>query len=378
MSATAFAEPITTLFAALVDPACRASVVIPARNEEAGLPATLDTLRLQKDLNGRALEHGVYEVLLLLNNCTDRSAAVARKYQRDHPRFRLIVEECGLAPDRAHVGTARRMLMDAACERMESTAGGFAVLSTDADTLVAEDWIAANLAELQQGADVVGGAIYLLPDELEALEPGIRLAYERDRRYQELVAELEAALDPDPYDPWPRHLQHFGASLACTCQIYRRSGGLPAIKPLEDVAFIDALRRVGARIRHAPGVSITTSARLDGRAEVGLSGQLRHWQNDVATGAVHEVDSAEWLVHRFRMMGVLRQMNATGVMREESLPEHCRGHVEAMLRERLSTHDFLGRIDCNRLIEEMFTGARRREIGVVLDSLLVAVEGLTR
>ena len=331
----ALAEKVTTLFAAIVEPACRASVVVPARNEEAALPATLDALRLQVDHQGAPLAADAYEVLLLLNNCTDRSAAVAVEYQRRWPGFRLHVAECGLEPERAHVGTARRILMDAACERMESGLAGTAVLSTDADTLVAPDWVAANLCELEQGAEVVGGVIHLLPADYKRLEPGIRLAYERDRRYQKLVAELESVLDPDPCDPWPRHLQHFGASLACTCEVYRRSGGLPPVKPLEDVAFIDALRRVGARIRHAPGVSITTSARLDGRAEIGLSGQLRHWQNDVATGARHEVDSAEWMIHRFGMLGRLRRENADAY--ERLIAESFRGERRGEIVEVMTT-----------------------------------------
>ena len=372
MSATAIADEVTTLFSAPVRSACKASVVVPARNEEGGLPATLDALRLQKDLCGTRLAADEYEVLLLLNNCTDRSAAVVREYQRRWPEFRLHVAECGLEPARAHVGTARRMLMDAACERMEGSPAGFAVLSTDADTLVAPDWVAANLVELRRGAEVVGGVIHLLAADYDRLEPGIRAAYERDRQYQELVAALEAKLDPDPCDPWPRHLQHFGASLACTCEVYRRSGGLPAVKPLEDVAFVEALRRVGARIRHAPSVSITTSARLDGRAEVGLSGQLRHWRNDVVTGAVHEVDSADWLAHRFGVLGRLRAMNASGRLSEDAFWEPYRERLLAVLASGLGAHEFLARIDCNRMVEETFRGARRGEIDAVITALLAA------
>ncbi len=369
MSTTIAADEIATLFGATVSLRCRASVIIPARNEETSLPATFDALRLQVDLSGRPLAYDTYEVLLLLNNCTDRSAAVARDYRKRYPTFQLQIAECGLEPEHAHVGTARRMLMDAACERMEASVAGTAILSTDADTLVAPDWVAANLAELERGAEVVGGVIHLQAQELAALEPGVREAYERDRRYQELVAELEAMLDPDPCDPWPRHLQHFGASLACTCDVYRRSGGLPPVKPLEDVAFIEALRQVGARIRHSPEVSITTSARLEGRAEVGLSGQLRHWQKDVATAAVHDVDSAEWMVHRFSLLGILREANRCGKGDCESLPKELRSKVGAAVAERLSTPEFLLRVDSERMVEETFVGIRREEIGAVIAKL---------
>ena len=114
-----------------------------------------------------------------------------------------------LAPEDAHVGTARRWLMDTAWRRLEGVAGGV-ILSTDADTLVAPDWVARNLAALDAGADAVGGAIGLRAGEIEAMEAGARRAYVRDRRYQALVARLEDKLDPQPGDPWPRHLEHFG------------------------------------------------------------------------------------------------------------------------------------------------------------------------
>lgn len=356
------------MFSGAVRAGCRASVVVPARNEEGALRKTLERLCGQLRLDGSALDWDEYEVLLLLNNCTDGSAEVARAVQAEWPGFALHVEDCSLPGELAHVGTARRLLMDAACARMESV-GGQAVLSTDADTLVARDWVAANLRELELGAEVVGGAIALFAEDYEALEPGVRAAYERDRRYQELVAELESRLDPVECDPWPRHLQHFGASLGCTCAVYRRAGGLPAVKPLEDVAFVHALRGVGARIRHAPGVRIETSARMEGRAEVGLSGQLRHWANDVATGAVHDVESAEWLAHRFGALSLLRGVHARGAMGEGTMFEADRERVEDALGQGGGVAEFLRIVDCDGLMERTFRGAKRGEICAVIAEL---------
>ena len=362
---------------------CRTSVIVPARNEERSLVRTLDALRLQVDCDGRELDPRTYEVLLLLNNCTDESAAVARRYGEQYPDFRLRVAEREFAPEQAHVGTARRLLMDSACMRLEQCGGAACViLSTDADTVVAPDWIARNLNHFASGAEVVGGVILLFAEELEALDVGTRAAYLRDRTFQQRVAKLESLLDPDPADPWPRHLEHFGASLGCTCAVYRLAGGMPAVKPLEDVAFIDALRKVGARIRHAIDVRIFTSARLDGRAEVGLSGQLRHWQEDCAAGRPHLVDSADWLAHRFRTLRALRELNRDGTADDlESWPA---GWVERVARcraERLPDPRFLEKLDCNALIEESYAGVRHAEIQMVcarLEELIeLALDGAT-
>ena len=383
MSASVAVPPLDTASLPAIDARCRAIVIVPAKDEEATLPATLDSLHNQTALDQTPLPHALFEVLLLLNNCTDGSAQVAHLYRAAHPHLRLHVLECELRPEEAHVGTARRALMDLACNRLEELglAHVTAILSTDADTLVAPDWIAQNLAAIEAGAEVVGGVIHLLPADLDRLDRGTRLAYERDRELQRRVARLESLLDPDPSDPWPRHLEHFGASLACTPAVYRRSGGLPAVKPLEDVAFIDRLRRVGARIRHAPAVHIETSARLDGRAEVGLSGQLRVWQRESAEGTPHVVESAAWLEHRFRTMGGLRRLNEGGAGNDQVFAERWRERLEDCLQKALPTPRFLEMLDCDALIEEMFAGlegspARHAEITEVLAGLADRIQML--
>ncbi len=369
------AETTTEFGGKAILPSCHACVVVPARNEQRRLPRTLEALRNQVDLQGEPLDPASFEVLLLLNNCTDESASVARRFAKMHPGFHVAIEEVRLTSEQAHVGTARKMLMDAACARLESQSFSTSViLSTDADTVVAPDWIARNLAHVEAGAEVVGGVINLLPGDLDLLDEGTRAAYLRDRHYQQLVARLESLLDPDPSDPWPRHLEHFGASLGCTCEVYRRSGGLPPVKPLEDVAFVDALRKVGARIRHAADVHIYTSARLDGRAEVGLSGQLRHWQRECAEGTPHVVDSAEWLAHRFRSLQALRVMNSRqeGAVDLQAWPVGWRQRLASLHAEGLQHGRFLELLDCNALIDETFAGPRHSEI----DHALRALQGI--
>jgi hypothetical protein len=112
------------------------------------------------------------------------------------------------------------------------------------------------------------------------------------------VAELEARLAPDPYDPWPRHFQHFGPSIAVTVATYRRSGGMPPLPSLEDVAFYNALRRIGARIRHSPTVRVVTSARPTGRTGFGFAVQLGIWSDMGARNAPFMVESVESIVAR--------------------------------------------------------------------------------
>ncbi|RYU80781.1 glycosyltransferase [Hymenobacter persicinus] len=259
----------------------RATVVIPVKDEADSLPRALAALAAQTDLRGQPLSPGSYEVLVLANNCQDATAAVARRFAATHPDLVVHVAEITLPPAEAHVGKARRLLMDEAYRRLELVCPGAGlILSTDGDTCAAPDWLAATQAEmLTYRADALGGRILTLPATPGAATRSYQL---RDTAYQLLRARLEALLDPDAADPWPRHHQHFGASFAITAAAYRRVGGLPVVAYLEDEALYQALCRHDLRVRHSPAVRVFTSDRHEGRVEVGLSWQLRQW------AALHE------------------------------------------------------------------------------------------
>jgi hypothetical protein len=350
---------------------CRAVVIIPARNEEEHLPSALDALAVQVDLDGVLLPAVSMEALILLNNCTDASSQSVRQWKAQHPDFVLHVIERTLPREMAHVGTARRLLMDTAWSRLRDRDEAISVmLSTDADTLVAPDWVAQNLRAIAQGADAVGGVICLMDGDLEFLPTGARDAYLRDRHYQRLVAELEHWLDPQDGDPWPRHLEHFGASLACTPDIYARAGGLPPVKPLEDVAFVNALRLVGAKLRHDPAVMVSTSARLDGRAEVGLSGQLRLWQEMSEANQPQLVRSCEWLTHRFTHLGHLRKVSlSSGGQALSDLPADWQPAALAAQSRGFRSEEFLREIDAEQLLDESFQGEADEAILLTIEKL---------
>ncbi|SMB87499.1 glycosyl transferase family 2 [Hymenobacter roseosalivarius DSM 11622] len=252
------------------------SVIIPAKDEAENLPFALAALAAQTDLQGRPLSACSYEVIVLANNCHDQTAAVARAFARLHPQLILHVATVMLPPAEAHVGGARRLLMDEACQRLEAVGQPMGLIaSTDADTQVGTTWLAAIMAEAAAGVEAVGGRI-LTTSSVSSGSP-VRRYHLRDAAYQLLRAQLEDLLDPDAADPWPRHHQHFGASLALTARAYRRVGGLPAVSFLEDEALVRALRRHDISVRHSPQVRVLTSDRQQGRVAVGLSWQLRLW-----------------------------------------------------------------------------------------------------
>jgi GT2 family glycosyltransferase len=378
-------EPYSPLFTCPPDPACEACVIVPARNEEATVEATLRALARQVDLDGKPLPYARYEVLLLLNNCTDRTAEVVARFAASHLAFRMLVAERTFAADQANVGFVRRQLMDEACARLfEAGHAEGAILSTDADTCVSPRWVAGNLSELARGADAVGGRIYLHSDEYESLAPEIRRNYVLELQHGLLAAEMEARLDPNPYDPWPRHYQHFCGSLAIRASAYRRVGGLPRVPHLEDMALYHELSRRDGRIRHSPLVEVRTSARIAGRSPVGLAGHL----NELADVECNSrfVESAAFLeallmlngrlrrlwraargAHRARRLDLETAAGEAGVRAADLRCELARGIGFAQLMERLEIHEFLGRqwngegwTPMERAVEEL--GARLEQL----------------
>ncbi len=281
---------------------CEVCVVIPVRNEAAYILAALQALTHQVDF-----AYNRYEVVVLANNCTDDTAAIARGWAAQHPDFRLHIVEITLEAADAHVGRARRILMDEAYRRLlwlERPRG--IIATTDGDTVVAPNWLAATWAEIAGGADGVGGRIVINRAEREAFQA--RRLYLRDNGYRFLVAEMEHLYQAYPHDCWPRHHQHFGASFALTAQMYRRVGGLPPLRALEDVALYRAIMREDGCFRHSPAVRVTTSGRQYGRTEYGLAPQLRYWLELEAGHQACLVESATAIEMRLQCRQRLRQI----------------------------------------------------------------------
>ena len=240
-------------------------VAIPVKDEAERIGDCLASLAEQ------TVDPAEMAVILLLNNCSDGTEDTVRSLAPLLP-YRLDVHSVELPEPYANAGWARRLAMDAAARLVHPDG---LILTTDADTLVDQDWVEANRREIAGGVDAVAGYVMANPVELMELDPAILDRGALEWEYQQLAAELEARADPEPHDPWPRHNQNCGASAALTASAYRRVGGLPPRRVGEDRALFEMLRRADLKIRHSLDVHVVTSARTDGRALGGLSDAIR-------------------------------------------------------------------------------------------------------
>ena len=248
-------------------------VAIPVKDEEKHLPACLTALACQNDRSGRLIPPTRIRIVVFANNCTDQSANVARKLARALSLNIRIVEE-KLPPTVSHAGAARRTVMDLAeAWLMETCDPTGVILTTDADSQVAPDWITENLAAFELGADAVLGRIDLDEDG-KLLPAALHRRGELEDAYDKLLTELSWLLDPLPHNPWPHHSTISGATLGITRSAYCRVGRLPRVPLGEDKALVHLLSLADAKIRYCSTVHVITSGRTKGRAPGGVADTL--------------------------------------------------------------------------------------------------------
>ena len=251
-------------------------VAIPARDEAAKIARCLKALGSQSCRPTA--------VVLLLNNCMDATEDIARSVRLP---FHLDLRSISLAPGDANAGTARRLAMDHAV-RLAGRSG--VVVTTDADAVVPQDWIALNMRALNRGADVVCGRAVIDPKDAIAIPLHLHADDDLECQYAELTDAISELLCPDPADPWPRHTEASGASLALTVAAFLDVGGVPQVSTGEDRALVAALRRKDARIRHDPALRVVVSGRTTGRAVGGMADTIRRRivHQDIFTDAALE------------------------------------------------------------------------------------------
>lgn len=227
-------------------------VVVPARDEAERIGACLAALRGQGA-----------DALVVANDCADGTADLAA-------RAGAMAIDCTGA--QGGVGAARRL---GAAEGLARMRNPRALLTTDADCLVASDWVTANLRHLDAGAAAVCGLVLPIPEEHAALPAGLLRRAALEDRFLDLKARLEERLTGRA-----GHEQTPGASLAFRLDAYVAAGGFDPLPSQEDRMIIARLKALGLPVVHAREVTVRASCRLEGRAPGGMAAALRERSAD--------------------------------------------------------------------------------------------------
>lgn len=210
------------------------AVIVPAHNEEAHIADCLNSLIHAAGHADLAGEH--VEIIVVLDACNDATGARARS---------LGARTIEVAA--RNVGMARR-----AGSAMALSAGARWLAFTDADSVVAPAWLAAQLA---LRADAVCGTV--------AVEDWGGYG-ERMRRHFELT-----------YTDEDGHSHIHGANLGVSARAYAAAGGFTGLETGEDVAFVEALKHSGARIAWSRLPRVVTSVRAGYKAPDGFGATLK-------------------------------------------------------------------------------------------------------
>jgi glycosyltransferase involved in cell wall biosynthesis len=224
----------------MAEPIAAVLVVVPARDEEALLPACLTALTAALGhLHGARDVRS--ELVVVADRCTDHTVELAAAAGA---RVVPVDEGC--------VGAARRRGVAAGLAHLGGLAPGRVWLaSSDADTRVPLNWLTHQVGLADDGADLVLGRAVPDPD---GIDPAAGARWHL----------LHAA---------PIELPVHGANLGVRLDAYRAAGGWPRLPEHEDRQLVEALLALGAPV--APGIDVVTSARLVGRAPGGYAGYLR-------------------------------------------------------------------------------------------------------
>lgn len=209
-------------------------VVVPAHNEEALLESCIRAIQQAAAHPGLAGE--TVRIVLVLDSCDDGSAAIAAN----------TGSEC-LNVQARNVGYARAMGVEHLV-----TLGARWIACTDADSLVAEDWL---VAQLSLGADMVCGTVQV-------------------RDWGDIQLPVQQRYT-DAYTQADGHRHIHGANLGFCTAAYLRAGGFEHLAVDEDVSLVRAFERDGACITWSCMPQVITSARLHGRASGGFADYLR-------------------------------------------------------------------------------------------------------
>lgn len=213
-------------------------VVIPAHDEASQIRVAVAAVQCAARHPGLGGE--LVEIVVVADACTDATAALARG---------MGVHTMDLC--HRNVGMARAAGADLMLRR-----GARWLALTDADSIVADGWLSAQLA---LGCEAVCGCVAV-----------------RDWSAHGTQAAQLASAFASHYQFRDGHPHIHGANMGVSADAYRRAGGFAPLRTSEDVALVDALQAAGVEVCFSAAPLVWTSARLDHRAPLGFGQALRN------------------------------------------------------------------------------------------------------
>ena len=229
----------------------RFGIVVPVHNEEHLVSAALDSLdQAVRYISESRVSVGI---VVVLDRCSDRSSDLVSDWRNRTAEFHDAHHIEIFELEAGSVGSAR----SAGCQALfrewsHAAAEDIWLATTDADSEVPQDWIAAQLRMRSEGAQVWVGAVNVR--DWSDRTPGTAEAWRC--QYESEVLPIH------------------GANFGIDATTYLEAGGFGSLATGEDRDLFRRAVALGATIRHDPLVRVVTSGRRNGRAPRGFAHAL--------------------------------------------------------------------------------------------------------
>ncbi|WP_416395727.1 MULTISPECIES: glycosyltransferase [unclassified Curtobacterium] len=235
----------------------RIDVIVPAHDEEDGVAGCVLALADAIRVLGRVHPGVGVAVTVVLDGCSDTTAAVLRSTVAADPLWHAVrldvVETAHVGVGRARaVGTGRALASGPPpAERWTA--------HTDADSRVDPGWLVQQVGAHDDGAHVLVGAV--VPDPVD-LDPVV----------------LARWVHAHPPGSTLGHVH--GANLGVRGDVCLTLGGFDPVPEHEDVRLVGRARALGFDVRATTALPVVTSGRFDGRTPGGYAEHLRRTYGD--------------------------------------------------------------------------------------------------
>lgn len=184
-----------------------ASVIIPMRNEEDNILATLQSLQAQD-------YQGSFQVICIDDRSSDSSAELVRQFQAQNPHMHLDLLQ--IAQDAPVVKSPKKRALELGFNQAQ----GEILMTLDADCTPPKGWISSMAMHFSRGADIVQG-----PKKIRSPQ-GVLEGYQA-------LDTLGFTLIEGAFFAWKMPMLASAPSLAYRKSIYEKAGGFQGLEDLE-------------------------------------------------------------------------------------------------------------------------------------------------
>lgn len=230
----------------------RVAVVMPAHNEEDHLGQALQAVQRSADALYRVRPDVETRVTVVLDSCTDGSAAITAARAAADPRVSAL-EVSYRSAGASRAAGVRAAGIGVPGQPPPPWARQTWLANTDADSRVPENWLVRQLEFAEAGADAVLGSVE--PDPA-GMDPELL------RRWRERHPFTED------------HPHIYGANFGVRASAYLTAGGFARITSEEDRTLVHSLRSRAFTVTATDSTRVMTSGRTHARAPHGFGTYL--------------------------------------------------------------------------------------------------------